>query len=62
MTGTAQGSVLSPCEIYNLRDLLYLVTTALGLIQMNGRNHVRIKYTMLHPLVSNDDIMFKKDE
>ena len=53
---------LSPCEIYNLRDLLYLVTTVLGLIQMIGRNHVRIKYTTLYPLVLNDDIMYKKDE
>ena len=49
-------------RLYNLRDLLYLVTTAFGLIQMIGRNHVRIKYTMLYPLVPNDDIMFKKDE
>ena len=53
---------MSPCEIYNLRDLLYLVTTVLGLIQMIGRNHVRIKYTTLYPLVLNDDIMYKKDE
>ena len=49
-------------RLHNLRDLLYLVTTAFGLIQMIGRNHVRIKYTMLYPLVPNDDIMFKKDE
>ena len=49
-------------RLYNLRDLLYLVTTAFGLIQMIGRNPVRIKYTMLYPLVPNDDIMFKKDE
>ena len=49
-------------RLYNLRDLLYLVTTAFGLIQVIGRNHARIKYTMLYPLVPNDDIMFKKDE
>ena len=60
--GTARGSVLSLCEIYNLRDLLYFVTTALGLLQMIGRNHVTIKYIMLYPLVPNDDIMYKKDE